>query len=128
MRDSRSAGCLVQATALSAVGRMLSDFAASSLLAAVVASVLAPLGRLAPQVTPLVSYPEPTPVECVCRCEGQRREEPLAAVFVWVPYLIGFLLFVAGVVLGCCGRFASRGAGPSFDRAPRRGVWTQPEK
>lgn len=106
---------------------MLSDFAASSLLAAVVATVLAPLGRLSPQVSPLVSYPEPTPVECVCRCEG-RGQEPSASGLWWVPYFLGFLLFVVGVLVGCCGRFVSRATGPSFDRGPRRGVWTQPEK
>lgn len=107
---------------------MLSDFAASSLLAAAFASLLSSVGRLAPPVQPFVTHPEPAPLECVCRCEAAAQEPPPPSFGVWIPYLLGLLLFVAGVALGCCARLATRGSVPPVERGPRRGVWTQPQK
>lgn len=107
---------------------MLSDFAASSLLAAVCATLLSPLNRISSQGLPLVAYPEPTPVECTCRCEAAKAEESASFLLVWAPYLWGLLLFIGGASVGCCARSLWRASGPSLDRGPRRGVWTQVQK
>lgn len=109
-------------------GRMLSDFAASSLWAAALVSLLSSLGRFGPPVQSLSPRPEPAPADCVCRCEVAAQEPPAPSYGAWIPYLLGFLLFAAGLTLGCCLRFATQRSSSPTDRGPRRGVWTQPQK
>lgn len=80
---------------------MLSDLAATSVLAAIVASLLGPAGRPVPPTLLVAPFSGPLHVECQCRYDRPTSADPSASWGAWVPYFVGLLLFFSGAALGC---------------------------